>query len=264
MTILYEERLSDSPYVESITYGWTVGDGASIRPAETNWHMVFTRHNGNLYPIFVGPLTRAGVASWGGEAEILWIKFKLGAFMPHLSTRDFLDRETILPGAAGNSFWLKGSAWQFPDYENVDTFVDRLVRDEVLLFDPAVNAALQDQLHAQAMPSRTLRHRFLRATGLTQSRIRQVERAQRAAALLRRGTSILDTVHEIGYFDQPHLTRALRQWVGYTPAQIVRMSMVACHSVQDNDLDLVYDTNVLNIADDQYPTNREAHDELDA
>ena len=221
-----------------------------------------------MYDLFIAPFTEFEFMrrALAGTFALALGAGPLGVFLMlrRMSLVGDAMAHAILPGAAGNSFWLKGSAWQFPDYENVDTFVDRLVRDEVLLFDPAVNAALQDQLHAQAMPSRTLRHRFLRATGLTQSRIRQVERAQRAAALLRRGTSILDTVHEIGYFDQPHLTRALRQWVGYTPAQIVRMSMVACHSVQDNDLDLVYDTNVLNIADDQYPTNREAHDELDA
>jgi hypothetical protein len=169
----------------------------------------------------VGPWTTAGVASWGEGAEILWIKFKLGAFMPHLPVRDCLDVETILPGAASRSFWLKGSAWQFPDYDNVETFIDRLVRAGVLVRDPVVNASLRDEL--PEMPSRTMRHRFLRATGLTQSHIRQVERAQQAEALLRQGVSILDTVFELGYYDQPHLTRSLKQWIGHTPAQLLRL-----------------------------------------
>jgi AraC-like DNA-binding protein len=155
-------------------------------------------------------------------AEILWIKFKLGTFMPHLPTRDFRDAETILPGAASQSFWLNGSAWQFPDFENVETFVDRLARQEVLLRDPVVSAVLQGQ--RQELSPRTVRHRFLRTTGLTQSHIWQVERAQRAASLLGQGVSILDAVYELGYYDQPHLTRALKQWVGHTPAQIMRMS----------------------------------------
>lgn len=219
--IIDGERLSDSPYVETITQGRTVGDGSTIRPAESHWHMVFVRHNGKTYPLVVGSLTTAGVASWKEGAEILWIKFKPGTFMPHLPAKNLLDKETLLPGAASHSFWLKSSAWQFPDFENADTFVDRLVRDAVLVCDPVVNAVLQDQL--LAMPSRTVRHRFLRATGLTQSRIRQIERAQRAAALLRQGKSILDTVYEVGYFDQPHLTHSLKQWVGLTPAQIARI-----------------------------------------
>jgi hypothetical protein len=245
MSILYETRPSDSPYVEAVTHGRTVGEGSTIRPAEVSWHMVFTKYNGSVHPIVVGPWTTAGVASWGDGAEILWIKFKLGTFMPHLPTRAFLDSETLLPGAASQSFWLKGCAWQFPDFENVETFIKRLARDDVLVRDPVVSAALQDQPHPQAMASRTVRHRFLRATGLTQSRIRQVERAQRAEALLRQGVSILDTVHEVGYFDQPHLTRALKQWVGYTPAQITRIYALGCHSVQDNIVLSDYDGHVL-------------------
>jgi hypothetical protein len=96
------------------------------------------------------------VTSWGEGVEILWLRFKLGTFMPHLPTRDFLDVETNLPGAASQSFWLKSSAWQFPDYENVETFIDGLVREEILLCDPIVNAALQDQL--PEMSPRTVRH----------------------------------------------------------------------------------------------------------
>jgi AraC-like DNA-binding protein len=220
MGFISEQRLSDSPYIETITRGRTVGYGFTIRPAESHWHMVFVRFNGSLSPIVTGPLTSAGVVSYTEGAEILWIKFKLGAFMPHLPTRDFRDVETTLPGASSRSFWLKGSAWQFPDFENVETFVDRLVREDVLVRDPLVSSALQG--HLPATPSRTLRHRFLRTTGLSHNHIYQIERAQRAAALLQRGVPILETVYEAGYYDQAHLTRSLKRWVGHTPAQILR------------------------------------------
>ena len=110
----------------------------------------------------------------------------------------------------------------FPDHENAETFVDRLVRDGVLVCDPLVDAVLRGR--PQDLSPRTVRHRFLRATGLPQSHIRQIERAQRAATLLRRGTPISDAVYEVGYFDQPHLTRSLKQWIGHTPAHILRSS----------------------------------------
>ncbi len=222
--ITFEQRTSESPYIESVTHGWTQHAGSSVRPSECHWHMVFVREHGRLHPIVVGPLQTAGVASWGGGAEILWVKFRLGTYMPHLPVKNYLDSETTLPGAASaNSFWLHSSAWQFPTYENVETFIDRLVRQDVLGFDPVVRAALRDQ--PQDVPSRTVRHRFLRATGLTQTHIRQIERAQHAAALLRDGFSILNTVYEAGYSDQPHLTKSLRRFVGTTPAQLVRSTV---------------------------------------
>ena len=225
MPIHYEARLSDSPYVETITRGWTEGEGAVIRPAESHWHMVRVSYQGKVQLIVTGALTQAGVVSYTEGAEILWIKFTLGTFLPGLPARTLLDRETILPEAAWHSFLLNGSTWQFPDYENAETFIERLVRAEALRSDPVVSAVLQDP--PQEMASRTVRHHFLHATGLSHNHIYQIERAQRAAALLQQGVSILDTVHEAGYFDQPHLTRSLKQWVGHTPAHIIRMGTSA-------------------------------------
>ena len=216
----YRERGSDSPLVERVQQARIGFTGSTIRPAEIHWHMVFARFRGEARPVLAGPLTSSGVVSVPEGAEILWIKLKLGAFMPHLSARHMLDTETTLPGAASNSFWLHGSAWQFPDYENVDTFVSRLAAEEVLVHDPLVNEVLQDR--PPELSVRTIRHRFLRATGLTQGQIRQFERAQRAAELLQQGTSILDTVFDAGYSDQPHLTRSLKHWIGHTPAQLPR------------------------------------------
>jgi AraC-like DNA-binding protein len=221
LTIIHEVRGSDSPYVEAITHGWTAEAGSSIRPAETHAHMVIVKHHGQTQALVVGALSKAGVASWGAGAEIMWIKFKLGTFLPPLPARSLLDSELTLPNGAGESFWLHGETWQFPDHENVDTFLARLVRAGALAHDPVVEAVLQGQ--PQQVSPRTVRHRFLQATGVTQNHIYQLGRATRAAALLRQGVSILDTVDEAGYFDQPHLTRALKQWIGYTPAQLLRI-----------------------------------------
>lgn len=222
MTIVSVERPSDSSFVEELSYGHTLGSGSTIRPTEISWHMIVMKAAGKTKMFVVGPLTSSGVVTWEGGGELLWIKFKLGTFMPHLPAKQFLDLETTLPNASGRSFWLNGSAWEFPTYENVDTFINRLVREEILVRDPVVDTVLQG--YGRDFSPRTVRHRFMQTTGLTQSHIRQAERAMLAAARLRGGASILDTVFECGYFDQPHLTRALKHWIGYTPAQVVRAS----------------------------------------
>jgi AraC-like DNA-binding protein len=220
MGFIYEERLSDSPFVETVIRGRTDGAGSTVRPAESHWHMVLVRYRGTVQQLVVGPLSGPGLLTYPDGVELLWIKFKLGTFMAHLPLGNCLNQETSLPGAASNSFWLKGSAWQFPDFENADTFVNQLAHQEILVRDPLIDAVLQAQPHELA--PRTVRHRFLQATGLTQTNIRQIDRAFRAAALLRQGLTILDTVWEAGYFDQPHLTRSLKQWVGQTPVQLLR------------------------------------------
>jgi hypothetical protein len=220
LSFIFETRPSDSPLVQSITRGRTASNGSTVRPAENHWHMVLVRHHGRTRALLVGPLTSAGLVTYGEGAELLWIKFKLGTLMPHLPTRNFLNRETLLPEAANQSFWLNGSVWQLPDFEHADVFVNRLVRAGLLMTDPVVSSVLEDG--PRDLSPRTLRHRFLKSTGLTQTHIRQVERAQRAAALLENGVAIQDAVFDAGYFDQPHLTRSLKQWIGHTPAHILR------------------------------------------
>jgi methylphosphotriester-DNA--protein-cysteine methyltransferase len=82
------------------------------------------------------------------------------------------------------------------------------------------------QGHTPDMSIRSLQYRFLQATGLTHKTIQQIERAHSAVSLLEQGTSILDTAFELGYFDQAHLTSSLKRFIGKTPAQIARKSMV--------------------------------------
>jgi AraC-like DNA-binding protein len=219
-TLITQPRLSDSRYVEWVTHGLTFGEEMMTRPAENHWHMVFVKENGRSHAIVVGPWTTAGEVWMGDGAEILWIRFQLGTFMPHLPTRNILNTEISLPEGRCQSFYLKGSTWEMPTFENADTFLERLVREELLVCDPLVNAALQDQLPRQTS-ARTVRHRFLQATGLSQKHIQQMHRAQQAAELLRQGVPIVETALELGYYDQPHLTKSLKQFMGYTPAQML-------------------------------------------
>ncbi len=145
--------------------------------------------------------------------------------MPHLPPSIVRDgREVRLPEATSTSFWLNGPAWQFPDYDNAETFVNRLVRDGLLVRDDIVDAVLQNQRKDVSL--RSIQRRFLQAVGLTHSTVRQMERARFAKAHLQHGISIADTIEQAGYFDQPHLTRSLKRFIGRTPAQIVRLGQL--------------------------------------
>jgi AraC-like DNA-binding protein len=182
-----------------------------------------TKYKGKTTLTVRGPETRATTADCPADAEFFGIVFKLGTFMPHFPARNLLDRKDVhLPEATSKSFWLNGSTWQIPDYENADMFVDRLVREGLLVHDPVVDAALQS--HPQELSLRSVQRRFIHATGLTHGAVCQIERARYALALLQQRVSILDTVDLAGYADQSHLTRALKHLIGQTPAQIIRTS----------------------------------------
>ncbi len=219
MIFLFEERPSDSSFVQTIWRTQSESAGCFISRAVSHWEIVVTKYNGKTTLTVRGPETKAAPAPCPENAEFFGIQFKLGTFMPHLRARNLVDGAAILPEATSQSFWLNGSAWQFPDYANAETFVAKLVRDGLLVREPIVDAALGGQL--QELSLRSVQRRFLQATGLTHSTIRQIERARQAAALLEQGVSILDTVEQTGYADQPHLTRALKRLIGQTPGQLL-------------------------------------------
>lgn len=224
MTFLFENRASDSSFVETIWHAQSERAGSFISLAASHWEMVVTRYEDRTSFTVRGPETKATPLhyQWIG-AEWLGIRFKLGAFLPNLPPSKLLDRRDVnLPQASSRSFWLQGSAWEFPTFENADTFVDRLVREGLIVRDPVVQAVLEGQ--PQELSVRAVQYRFLQATGLAHRTVQQIERARYALALLQQGASIPDTVYQAGYFDQPHLSRALKRFAGQTPAQIARLS----------------------------------------
>ncbi len=227
MTIYFEERPSDSPLIEQIWRSSSTTSGPFISTANVYWMMVVCRFRGETKVAIRGPETVATTAyalEYGfddDETSYLGIVFKPGIFMPHVPPGIVADRnDIILPEGAGKSFWLYGSTWEFPTFDNVDTFITRLMRTDMLVQDTFVTAALQGQ--ATGLIQRAMQKRFLRATGISHNAFRQIERANEAYRMLQQGTSILDTVYSLGYFDQPHLTRSLKRFMGQTPAQIAR------------------------------------------
>jgi Helix-turn-helix domain len=221
MFLAFEDRPSDSPFVEKVWRARSDRGGVFLSIAASHFEMAVTRHLGKIFLTLRGPETKATRAECPAEGEWLGIRFKLGTYMPQFTPGNLVDRRDVtLPEATSGSFWLNGSAWEYPDFENAETFVNRLVQNGLLVGDSAVDGALHGQLPALSL--RSAQRHFLRATGLTSCRVRQIERARHATNLLKQGVSILDTVHEAGYFDQAHLTRSLKHRIGQTPSEIIR------------------------------------------
>ena len=219
--ITFEERSSDSPFVERVWRSHSDRSGTFSSIAACHWDIVVVRLGARPSVIVRGPETKATTANCPAHGEWMGIRFKLGTFMPMLPPSSVRDRADVtLPHATGRSFWFNGSEWEYPTFDNAETFVARLVRAGAIVHDPMIRDAINGD--TRAVPPRTEQRRFLRSTGLPRGAILQIERARRATRLLRQGRSILDATHQAGYYDQAHLTRSLKRWIGQTPARVGR------------------------------------------
>jgi AraC-like DNA-binding protein len=219
--LIFDDRSSDSPFVERVWRCHSERAGRFLSVVSSHWEMVVTHYRDTTTLTVRGPETKVTPLDCPAEGRWLGIRFKLGTFMPQLPVAHLIDgKDVVLPRATGRSFWLNGSAWEYPNFENAETFVAHLVRDGLITRDASVEATIRGQ--GQTLSVRSTQRHFLRATGMTHSTYRQIERARYATNLLRQGASILDTVHEAGFFDQAHLTRSLRRLIGQTPKEIMR------------------------------------------
>src|SRR5215217_336496 len=124
--VAISDRPSDLPFVERVWRAHSERAGTMLSVAPSHCEMVVTRHRGKTKLTLRGPETRATVLEYPTDAEWLGIRFTLGSFMPRHPARTLIDRnDRNLPSASNRSFWLEGSVWDYPDFENAETFVSR-------------------------------------------------------------------------------------------------------------------------------------------
>jgi len=221
MFIFFEDRESDSPVIEKVWRCHSERPGTFSSVAACTWEMVVSKYEGRTSLTVRGPESRATLVECPAEGEWFSVRFKLGTYLNLFPPGELRDRNDVdLPEAASRSFWLNGSAWEYPNFENAETFVSRLMKRGLISVDPLVTDVLKGKPHE--LTTRTAQRRFLRTTGLTHSAVDQIGRARRATMLLKQGHSILDVTFDTGYYDQAHLTRSLKHFVGQTPTQIIR------------------------------------------
>lgn len=218
MNLRFENRASDSPWIDTV---WTctserVSEMTSV--AAVCWGLVFHERDGGTYASVTGPETRTGTAPVPEGATFVGIEFAVGTWLRAAPAPTLVDGGLELPGTTRTTFRLDGLRWEIPGPDDAEALVDRLVRAGVVVRDPLVAEIRRG--HRPEVSDRTVERRFRAATGLTRGAVRQIERVRAAAALLAAGTPVADVVTKLGYFDEPHLARALRRYVGRTAGQL--------------------------------------------
>lgn len=187
---------------------------ASIHPG-----IGFARAGGVTTVHLRGPATRASTLSCPRDSEYFGADFRLGAFLPMFPPAGLANlQDAVLPTLPDGRILLDGHAWEMPTPQNLDVFIARLQRAGLLVVDPLIDELRHWE--PRTMPRRTAQSRFVRAVGLSRRKLQVIERARRAAGLLRSGGAIADVACAAGYHDQPHLTRSLRELIGHTPAEV--------------------------------------------
>ncbi len=214
----FTTRASDSAWVDTV---WTCASGPVTEMtsvAAVCWGLVFFERDGETYASVTGPETRTGTAPVPEGASFVGIEFAVGTSLRGVSMPTLVDGGVELPGTTRRAFHLGGARWQTPGPDDAEALVDRLVRAGIVERDPLVTAVRRGD--RPEVSARTLERRFRAGTGLTRGAVRQIERARAASTMLAAGATPAEVVTGLGYFDEPHLARALHRYVGRTARQL--------------------------------------------
>lgn len=220
MGLVFDEVAGDIPLVRRV---WSASCDATtlFASAAKPASMIAFARSGDRMTVHVrGPETRGTSLTCPAGCEFFGVELRLGAHLPLYPPSGLADlHDALLPILPGERILLGNRAWELPTAQNVDVFVDRLVRAGLLIFDPLVDEIRHGE-RPRGMSERTAQSRFRRAVGISHRKLVSIEQAQRAARLLAAGGSIADAVTAGGYYDQPQLTRAMRWATGHTPGEL--------------------------------------------
>jgi len=220
MTFEYEEKASQSRFVDVIWRTHDTSDGTYLAAADACWDMVFIRSAHGNRALLSGPSSTITPVPYRAGNRNVGIRFHRGTYLTHLPASAMVDTTESLPMPGDETFLLAGLEFPLPTYDTVDEFIADLERLDLLNDDPVAMAALRGD--EPETSTRSVQRHVATSTGLSANRIRQIVRARQAAERLMLGDPILDVAHDLGYADQAHLTRDVKRLTGYTPGQTKR------------------------------------------
>ncbi|TQM38914.1 helix-turn-helix domain-containing protein [Pseudonocardia cypriaca] len=220
MGLIFNAVGGDIPMVQRV---WSAScDAASgfTSAAKSSSMIAFARSGGVLTVHLRGPETAGTSMICPEGSEFFGVDLRLGAYLPLYPPSGLTDlNDAVLPTLPGGRILLDNRDWEMPTEQNVDVFLERLVRAGLLVFDPLVDEIRHGE-RPRGMSERIAQIRFRRAVGISHRKLVSIEQARHAAQLLMAGTSIADVVTAGGYYDQPQLARAMRWATGHTPGEL--------------------------------------------
>jgi hypothetical protein len=218
--LVFNAVAGDVPLVQRVWSARCEADTGFASAVKASSMIAFARGDDGITVHVRGPETRGTALTCPEGAEFFGVDLRLGARLAPYAPSSLADlNDALLPTLPGGRILLDGREWEMPTVQNVDVFVERLVRAGLLTFDPLVDEIRQGE-RPRGVSERTAQIRFRRAVGISHRKLVSIERARQAAQLLTAGGSITDAVAVGGYYDQAQLGRAMRWATGHTPGEL--------------------------------------------
>ena len=221
--LAWRERTSKSKFVASV---WTCNTPiATTRTvlADPCISIALISHDGNREVILRGPETKPRNELLMAGYTCTTIRLRPGVILQGFPAQRFVDSSLLLPADTASRFWFEGVSLHFPGFDTAELLIDQLHNLGYLYHEHSNTKNIRV---ANSLSPRSYFRLIKRTTGLSPYQLHQLERIHQALRLLKHGVPATVVATELNFADQPHLTRAAKQFLGHTPKQLLRLPQI--------------------------------------
>ncbi|MBP2160326.1 MULTISPECIES: AraC family transcriptional regulator [Asticcacaulis] len=218
MTQKHSRRGSSHPWIDTIWRTVCLTNGVYKATPDGSWDLIFRAAPGEPSVVFLAGQGKepVDVPYAAGEHGVV-ISFAAHVYVTQDRQKAANVPLRYLPLSA-DGFVLDGVELPLPTFENAEFLTDRMVEAGLLQSDDVVAKAFT--ANPKAASKRSVQEHFKKVTGLTQQDFQLIRRAQEAVRRLKAGEKPAAVAADLGYTDQPHMTKSIKKIMGHLPSNL--------------------------------------------
>jgi hypothetical protein len=211
-------RTSHHPWIDTVWQTVCLSDGIYKATPDGSWDLILSvAPDGQAMVFLSGQATEPVDVPYCACEHSVVISFAAHVYLAQ-------DKE-VRTGAAirllpvdDDKFNLDGVELPLPTFSNAEQLVEKMVDANLLRSDDMVAKAFTAT--PKAASKRSVQQHFKKTTGITQKDFQLIRRAQDAVRRLKAGEKPAAVAAELGYTDQPHMTKSIKKIMGHLPSDL--------------------------------------------
>lgn len=180
--------------------------------------IILVRSKDRAKIVLRGPETKPRNEHYMPDTTWIGIRLHPGVRLRNFHARQYINCSRSLPADDSGRFYYEGVSLRFPEFDDAEVLVEQM-RDLGLIYGTALSD--QDSIR-QEMSPKTYARFIKQNTGLSPYKLHQLQRMSQVFRLLQEGTPPATIASELGFADQAHLHRAVKQFFGHTPKELLK------------------------------------------
>lgn len=215
---MWRERPSGSDLVASV---WMCRP-TEITPrtvlADPCTSIILVKSNERTKVVLRGPETKPRNEHYMPGTTWIGIRLYPGIKLKNFPAQQYLDCSRPIKADGDGRFLFEGTPFNFPEFNNAEKLIEQM-RDLGYVSGNAIDV---QGVSKDEMSTKSYSRYIKQNTGLSPYKLHQLHRMAKVFKLIQDGVSLTTIATEEGFADQAHLHRAVRQYLGHTPKELLR------------------------------------------